>query len=63
VPVYVQPASRARLGGVVFPIWALKNVKWLRSRMRQYQSTMNDIRKVIGEIGFEFGKNLDAKGA
>jgi hypothetical protein len=63
VPVYVQPASGARLGGVVFPIWALKNVKWLRPRMRQYRSTTNDICKAIGEIGFESGKNIDAKGA
>jgi hypothetical protein len=49
--------------GCSFPIEALKNVEWLRPRMRQYQSTTNNMSKAIREIGFESAKSLAAKGA
>jgi hypothetical protein len=62
MPVSVQPISETRLRGVV-PIGALKNVEWLRPRMRQYRSTTNDLSKAIREIGFKSTKNLAAKGA
>jgi hypothetical protein len=38
-----------------------KDVKWLRPRMGQYRSTMNDMSKVIGEIGLEGARDLAAK--
>jgi hypothetical protein len=39
------------------------NVEWLWPRMRQYQSTTNNMSNAIREIGFESAKNLAAKGA
>jgi hypothetical protein len=63
VPMSMQPASRTQLGGCSFPIVALKNVEWLRPRMRQYRYIMNDMSKAIRDIGFESAKNLVTKGA
>jgi hypothetical protein len=40
---------------------ALKDVEWLRPRMGQYRSTMNDMSKVIGEIDSERARDLAAK--
>jgi hypothetical protein len=45
-----------------FLIGTLKNVEWLRPRIGQYRSTMNDMSKAIGDIGFKCTKNLVVKG-
>jgi hypothetical protein len=50
VPVYVNPASEARLWQCSVPMSMQKNVKWLWQHTEQYRSTTNDVCEAIEDF-------------